>query len=483
MDSINRCRRIDTIHSQVGWIYKDLPWLSAEDAARANEQREELLKSLSGWITYSFRGSKLHFGDLSPGCSICGQGAWGCNYINRMCNRHCFYCPRDRSLASDCDPQTDGIHFKNPSDHIIFLKTFQIKGVGFSGGEPLLVLDRLLEHIHAIRQEFGDMIYLWIYTNGDLINHDSLKKLADAGLDEIRVDLSAREYDLSPIELIKDYIPTVTVEIPAIPEDFDLVKDLLAEMSRKGVDFLNLHQLHASEHNYRELCKRNYHFIHDQNLPVIESEITALKLLAFAREHKIGLPINYCCPIYKRRFQGLGRRARLCKVILKEFEEMTNAAYIRSFKVLDSTGQIEKLIGTLEDAGCPNSQWKCNENKTEILLHSSLLARVESPSAKIELTYFEPGISLKEKDYTKLDGNLGVVKSAVYQKSGWSKTAVDSWHRLYLEGSPKKDVFSSFLRRYPKVSRDFLVQLQKETSELMEIEEFEDLGFGLAEIF
>lgn len=84
------------------------------------------------------------------------------------------------------------------------MKTFNIKGVGFSGGEPLLVGDRLLAHISAIRQELGESIYLWMYTNGDMVNREVLQKLRAAGLDEIRFDLSARSYNLDPVILAKN---------------------------------------------------------------------------------------------------------------------------------------------------------------------------------------------------------------------------------------------------------------------------------------
>jgi hypothetical protein len=143
--------------------------------------------------------------------------------------------------------------------HVEFIKTFGIKGVGFSGGGPLLVKERLLSHIKAIRMEFGHSIYVWMYTNGDLADHEALMKLGDAGLNEIRFNLSPREYDLSPVITARKYIPTVTVEMPAIPEDIELVKSLLAEMQSVGIDFLNLHQLSLESQNWRELLERHYH--------------------------------------------------------------------------------------------------------------------------------------------------------------------------------------------------------------------------------
>lgn len=473
----------NAVRQQVGWIYEDLPWLSKEKALQANQQRDELLKALSGWVRSSFNGSKLHSGDLSPGCSICGQGGWGCNYINKLCNRNCFFCPQDRSVTKDAESQTDGISFKNPSEHVFFLKTFYVKGVAFSGGEPLLVLDRLLAHIDAIRREFGESMYLWAYTNGDMVNRASLSKLQHAGLNELRFDLSARGYDLSPIRLAKEYIPTVTVEIPAIPEDFDRVAGLLFEMETIGVNFLNLHQLWASEYNYKALTQRNYHFLHDTLISVFESEITALKLLVYAREQQIGLPINYCCSLYKHRFQGRGDRTRLSRVIQEGFEELTDAAYIRSLKVLDSTENIEKLESRLKQAAYPDSRWQCNKSKTEIAIHSSLLSFVDWSSATVQINYFDPRTKIKAQgSHQLLDDNLMVTRELMYQKH-WSKSAIDSWQQLYVQKMSQKEVLASFLQNYPRESEDFKDNLQREAIELLEVKELEEVGYGFLELY
>lgn len=94
------------------------------------------------------------------------------------------------------------------------------------------------------------------------------------------------------------------MEIPAIPEDYDLLKNLLGKMTAIGVNILNLHQLNASRHNYRALLKRRYHFLHQSHVPVLESEMCALQLLIYAKENHIDLLINYCCSTYKKRFSG-----------------------------------------------------------------------------------------------------------------------------------------------------------------------------------
>ena len=492
---VDRDQQKRAICNEVGWVYNDLQWFSDEEAQRAKEQRNKLLKALSGWINYSFQESKLNSGPLSPGCSICGEGGWDCNYTNHRCSRNCFYCPQDRSIKKESESKSEGFAFKDPLEHINYLKTFQIRGVGFSGGEPFLVLDRLLAHIAAIRREFGDSMYLWAYTNGDFVNPESLKKLQDVGLNEIRFDLSARQYDLTPIILSKEYIPTVTVEIPAIPEDYDLVTDLLPKMEAIGVNFLNLHQLATTQHNYKAFVRRNYHFLHVPRIPVFESEICALKLLGFARQHQIGLPINYCCQVYKNRFQGRDIRARTSRVVKQGFEEfregeITGAGYIRLFKVLDSTDKIVGLAKHLEENHSSSALWKCNEKKTEIAIHSSLLPHVDWSIYALSIFYFESQVGLKEENVGIVEKNIVPKNKLVHFAIGWSQTAIESWFKLYMQKMNFRDVSRYFAKNYPikdnpikDKEKETLSRLQKETYELRKCAKWEELESGLSEVF
>jgi hypothetical protein len=123
---------------------------------------------------------------------------------------------------------------------------------------------------------------------------------------------------------------------------------------------------------------------------------------------------------------------------------------------------------------------------TEIIIHSSLLPYVDLSSARIEIAYFEPKIGLKGGENARLKDNLTVNKNTIYKKSGWNKIAIDSWHKLYVQKMPQKEVFAFFLQNYPKQSKDFMdfmIEIQKVTNELRKIKEFEEIGYGLAEIY
>jgi pyruvate formate-lyase activating enzyme-like uncharacterized protein len=436
------------------------PWFSDEEAEAATLARNRLLDALSGRVHLGAKGSKPYIHSLSPGCEICQNGDWGCNLINRLCTRNCYFCKRHHSVKTELDSETEGYIFATPSAHVEFIKTFGIKGVGFSGGEPLLVKERLLNHIRAIRKEFGHSIYLWMYTNGDLVDREILTELRDTGLDEIRFNLSAREYDLTPIITAKKYIPTVTVEIPAIPEDIELVKSLLIEMQLVGVDFLNLHQLYVRSQNWRELLRRNYHIDCSTGTGIYESEMCALMLLLHACEQQLQLPINYCSCVYKSRFQTRGYRIRRARAVLEGFQEITDAGFVRSLWVSDSADKIKDLIRRMTNGACHPSLWKANQMKTAVSLHSSLMPYVDWSSSKLTILYLEPDIALKKRGDGLKEGKLVPGLRVVKSTSGLGQESLECWRRRSIE---KENV-------------------KQEGATLRELAAFEELESGLPDV-
>ena len=308
-------------------------WPSPEQARATAEERARLLAALAGRVSRSALGHKLHLGSLSPGCVICSRGGWGCNYINRLCNRACYFCKRDHEgMVCEPEPETMGQLFHHPGQHVDFVRSLGVEGVGFSGGEPLLEPARLLAHVGALRNAFGRSLYLWMYSNGDRVTREILLALRDAGLDEIRFNLAARGYDLGPIALARGIIPTVTVEIPAIPEDSQRVRELLPEMKAAGVAFLNLHQLSHFKQSFRTLAARGYLVQAEPGLTVPQSEECALALMLHASESKLELPINYCSYRYRELFQARGARMQRARAALRPGEQITLAGYLRAIE-------------------------------------------------------------------------------------------------------------------------------------------------------
>ena len=312
---------------EYGERYQHLNWITPSGSDRAGRERDEILSTLSTAARFGYKQTKLDCTSLSPGCETCGDGTWSCLFINGKCNCRCFYCPAQQDEIGV--PTTNMLPFPNSADYLDYIDRFGFKGVSISGGEPLLTLNLTLEYIERIKKRFGERIYVWMYTNGTLITHDIILKLEQAGLDEIRFDIGAVRYQLEKARLAVGHFKHVTVEIPAIPEHFDIMQHKIREMHDSGIHFLNLHQLRLTPYNFSNLSQRKYTCLHGEKVTILESELTALSLINYAVENNISLPINYCSFVYKNRFQRAAARRRSASIIRKPYEDITEAGYIR----------------------------------------------------------------------------------------------------------------------------------------------------------
>ncbi|MEI8355085.1 MAG: radical SAM protein, partial [Deltaproteobacteria bacterium] len=245
----------------------------------------------------------------------------------------CFYCPTAQD--DDGPPVTNGLAFTNPEDYAAYVAALGFSGASISGGEPLMTPDLTLSYLSAVRKRCGADVHLWLYTNGTLLTADLCSRLRDAGLDEIRFDLGAVRYHLKKLRLAVGSIPTVTVEIPAVPEDEELLKRNMIKLAEAGVHHLNLHQLRLTPYNFGPLTERGYTFLHGEKVTVLESEISALRIVRFGLAQGIPLPVNYCSFSYKRRFQHAAARRRAALTVCADTEMVTQPGYLRT---LSATG-------------------------------------------------------------------------------------------------------------------------------------------------
>jgi len=325
-ESIQQCL-IESNRLEYGSRYGLLTFAGPERLAAANAERKELLQWLGQRACFDYAGTKVNCSGLSPGCLRCGAGGWSCLFVNGRCNGHCFYCPTAQD--DDGPPVTNGLAFSSPEEYAAYVSALGFSGVSISGGEPLLTPDLTLAYLSAVRKRCGDHVHLWLYTNGTLLTADLCSRLRDAGLDEIRFDLGAVRYHLKKLRLAVGCIPTVTVEIPAVPEDEELLKRKMVEMAEAGVDHLNLHQMRLTPYNFGPLMERDYTFLHGEKVTVLESELCALRMVRFGLEQDLPLAVNYCSFPYKRRFQHAAARRRAALTVRVSGEVVTEPGYLR----------------------------------------------------------------------------------------------------------------------------------------------------------
>ena len=374
-------------HAEFGDAYDLLKFVSGDEAREAKAFRTEILEGTASDITLRNKRTKPVYRGISPGCELCATGSWSCLFINGKCNCRCFYCPTEQSIVGL--PTTNTLTFPRVQDYVDYIEQLDFKGVSVSGGEPLITLDASLKFIAAVKKKFGDRVYLWIYTNGTLVNREILSRLRDAGLNEIRFDIGATEYSLKKAQLAVGLIDHVTVEIPAVPEEYDLLKNTMHEMSESGISFLNLHQLRLTPHNMPHLMRRNYTYLHGEHLTVLESELTALKLMRHASANSIRMAINYCSFVYKNRFQRAAARRRCSRLIKHPHEDVTENGYIRSLYMKGPTQDISPVAASLEQSGCQANSWVITKEKDCIRFSSDVWHLLPLENVSLGVTYFD----------------------------------------------------------------------------------------------
>ena len=376
--------------AEYGDALDDLNWISEDRAREAELERSRILSAMAPHLDIDFKQTKPHLGPLSPGCRICGEGGWSCLFINGKCNCRCFYCPAAQEEIGV--PTTNRVPFGRAGDYADYVRHFEFSGVSISGGEPLLTFERTLKHIAAVRRKMGDDLHIWLYTNATLLTEDYLLRLKDAGLNEIRMDISAADYSLKKAALAVGILPCVTVEIPAVPEDHGRLAALLPEMYDLGINHLNLHQLRLTPHNRANFRGRPYTYLHGEKVTVLESELTALALIQEVRDKGIGLPVNYCSFVYKHRYQRAATRRRNARFVLKGHEAVTENGYIRTLALSGDPEAIARQARGLETEGHDRQSWQLSGSGNRLYFSPRLWPRIDDTLGELLVGYSEAGL-------------------------------------------------------------------------------------------
>jgi pyruvate formate-lyase activating enzyme-like uncharacterized protein len=422
---------LELIRAEFADRFDQIRFASDAEAAEFEKQRADLQKRLEGRVQWGFSNTKLDCNNLSQGCRLCGDGSWSCLFINSRCNCKCFYCPAPQN--EDCLPTTNSVSFSSPSDYVAYLREFGFRGVSISGGEPLLTPELTIEYIRAVRDAFDDM-YIWMYTNGSLVTEEILHRLKDAGLNEIRFDIGATDYSLSNLKHAS-IIPVVTVEIPAVPQEAELVKSLLPELEALGVTHLNLHQLRLTPYNFDKLIKMDYTYTADEKPVVLQSELAALDIMLHALDKGSKIGVNYCSFPYKNRYQWLASRKRNGAYMVKPFEEITANGYIRLMTV---TGEPEQILAAKAVIAENTDRYEISRDKKYMHIHPSQ-RNLMPEGLGLKVAYFSarqlPAVSYRNPFKTvSLDGGKSIVIERFRVSADFESVDTQSTYEMIPEG-------------------------------------------------
>ncbi|MHA1596436.1 MAG: hypothetical protein ACTSWV_02200, partial [Candidatus Asgardarchaeia archaeon] len=217
-------------------------------------------------------------------------------------------------------------------------------GFGLSGGEPILIIDAVLKVIKELKDTFGTSFHVHLYTNGTTLNEKVVYKLYEAGLDELRVHVPSKR----SIELLK-YSSSFGIssgyEVPSIPLSEYEIRNLILELEREGIEFININELEVSEGNYINLMKRGLRLSEKNPFSVEGSEDYALSILRWARENTSNIKIHYCPTWVKDSIQLRKRYLRRALRIKKRYEVVTGDGLIKlGVIVMEGEGKICRIF-------------------------------------------------------------------------------------------------------------------------------------------
>ena len=296
------------------------PLPGREPAPERESEILSLFERLRGaGIKGDFAAMTLYTRRLPPGCRSCLAGRGSNLFVTGLCTRDCFFCFNQKPRVDEM--VVHGIPVTDPSEAPAIVKRHGLRSVGLSGGEPLMRPERTLALLAALKA-MPDPPRVDLYTNGDLATVELLARLRAAGLDSIRFDLAARDYDLAPVRRAMRIFDEVAVEIPVIPAHQKHLEGMILELDALGVPFLNIHELFLCAENSDRVIEGGQLPLQDDSKhllwrPTAASGVAALELLMFALERTESLSVYYCsCGTQELiASRGLARsRARLARV-------------------------------------------------------------------------------------------------------------------------------------------------------------------------
>ncbi|MBI2362447.1 MAG: radical SAM protein [Elusimicrobia bacterium] len=293
--------------------------VGVERAAQDKGREERVARLLGALQAEGIKGSlerrTLYTKALPPGCRGCLSGKGTNAFVTGLCTRDCFFCFNQKPRVDEL--VVHGIKLKEPEEAADVVRRYALRSVGVSGGEPTLRPERLLRLVRVLRA-LPERVRIDLYTNGDKLSDGLLAELKAAGLDALRFNAVAREFDLEPVARALRVFAETAVEVPVVPDRMPEMQDLVLRLDDMGVPFLNIHELFACRENAGRVNARGYASGGEEASgllwePVAEGDEAALSLLLFALRRAKRLSVYYCSCRTQQDIssRGLRRRMRL----------------------------------------------------------------------------------------------------------------------------------------------------------------------------
>jgi uncharacterized protein len=236
-------------------------------------------------------------------------------FVTGVCNRSCWYCPLSSERRNQDVIFANDREIHDLSDILAEAELMSALGTGITGGEPLLVLDRVIECCSLLKERFGREHQIHLYT-GIAPSRETLQQMAGL-VDEIRfhppeelwsciLDTSYANAARQAKELGFD----VGIEIPSLKGSEHLIPALPL------LDFLNINELEWGETSAEEMRCRGLTLSDGLHNAVKQSQRWAIPL---RRQKKV----HWCTSAFKDAVQLRERLKRIARNTARPFDEVT----------------------------------------------------------------------------------------------------------------------------------------------------------------
>ncbi|MEM7820389.1 MAG: radical SAM protein [Candidatus Aenigmatarchaeota archaeon] len=304
-------------------------------------------------------GKSSAIGPITAGCSHCIEGKKTVLFVTGLCRQNCWYCTISANRWQKDEVWANERLIKTDDELIDEIRKCGSTGVGITGGEPLLVPERVVHFIKLLKKNFGKGFHIHLYTCGIGIDPLILKKLHAAGLDEIRIHKNR--------ELVKSALKfdwTVGMEVPVLPGQENELCELVDWLESTGAHFLNLNELEFSERNVEPMEKQGLKLKEGSLTAVAGSAETAMKVLKYAQNKKLN--VHFCTAALKLNYQLRNRLKNRARNIKKSFEKITKDGFLLKGVIFGAN--LEKIKSELMRLKLPEKEFyvSIEKNRVEI---------------------------------------------------------------------------------------------------------------------
>ncbi len=277
---------------------------------------------------------------ISEGCEQCSVGGKMVLFVYGYCDqRDCFYCPLGENRKNVTDVYANERLVESDEDVLEEAHTMDALGTSITGGEPQEALDRTCHYLSLLKDEFGDDHHTHLYT-GITGGRENMRRLAEAGLDEIRFhpplelwgELHGTEWE-DILYVAREEGITPSFEIPGIrPEE-----EFLTFLDEGAAEFCNVNEFEMSQGNFRRMQEAGYD-LREGHMSAVESDREAI--LDVMGDHP---KVYFCTSVFKDAAQHRNRLKRMARTVRRPFDEVTDDGTIVYGKTWADENRLREL--------------------------------------------------------------------------------------------------------------------------------------------